>query len=326
MKDLEFVFEEYAWQRVLDAKKQGETLSAAQLLTLLEDAEETQVAQALEYLQEKRIMLDISDLPKFSAAGATAKRLSLEEKLVKQNLLPQGLEESDPLRLYLEELSQMDEAEGIVSKLLPQAVACAKEYVGKGVLLLDLIQEASLGLLQGAEGCQEEDLESACLWRMRQYLAQAVFLQAKACGVGQKMRQALEDYRSVDEKLLGELGRNPTIEEIAEAMHMSIQEAGAVAETYENVMLLQRVKTPEPTQIPQEEDQAVEDTAYFQMRQRISELLSTLSEADAKLLTLRYGLEGGLPMKPIQVAAQLGLTEDEVNLREAAALNKLRQQ
>ncbi len=321
MKDLEFVFEEYAWQRVLDAKKQGENLSAAQLLTLLEDAEETQVAQALECLQEKRITLDVSDLPKFSAAGATAKRLSLEEKLVKQNLLPQGLEENDPLRLYLEELAQADQADTVVDKMLPRAVDCAKAYVGKGVLLLDLIQEASLGLLQGMQQ-EGEDL----IWWMHQYLAQTVFLQAKACGVGQKMRQALEDYRAVDEKLLGELGRNPTIEEIAEAMHMSVQEAGAVAETFENVMLMQRVKAPAPTQMPQEEDQAVEDTAYFQMRQRISELLSTLSEADAKLLTLRYGLEGGLPMKPIQVAAQLGLTEDEVNLREAAALDKLRQQ
>lgn len=325
MKNLEFVFEEYAWQRILDAKKQGDNISAAQLLALLEDADETQVTQALECLQEKRITLDISDLPKFSTPGATAKRLSLEEKLVKQNLLPQGLEENDPLRLYLEELSQMNKAEDAVSRLLPQAVAYAKEYVGKGVLLLDLIQEASLGLLQGAEN-DREDLQSTFVWWVRQSLAQAVFLQAKASGVGQKMRQALEDYRMVDERLLTELGRNPTIEEIAEGMHMSLQEAGAVAETFENVMRMHRVKTPEHKQLPEEEDQAVEDTAYFQMRQRISELLSTLSEEDAKLLTLRYGLEGGLPMKPIQVAAQLGLTEQDVILREAAALNKLRQE
>lgn len=321
--NLDIVFEDNGWKQIIDAKKSGQTLSAAQLLALLEQADETQVADALETLQKKHVTLDISDLPKFSVAGATATRLNLEEKLVRQNKLPQGLEENDPLRLYLEELAQMENGNDPVDRLLPQAVDCAKEFVGKGVLLLDLIQEASLGLLQGMENSQEGQ---ELTWWMRQYMAAAVFLQAKACGVGQKMRQALEDYRSVDEKLLTELGRNPTIEEIAQGMHMSAQEAGAVAETFQNVMRMQRVKTPEPQQMPQEEDQAVEDTAYFQMRQRIAELLSTLNEQDAKLLTLRYGLEGGLPMKPEQVASQLGLTQDEVITREAAALAKLRQQ
>ncbi len=323
MMDLDIVFEDNGWKQIIDAKHSGQTISAAQLLALLEQADETQVADALETLQKRHVTLDISDLPKFSVAGATATRLNLEEKLVRQNKLPQGLEENDPLRLYLEELAQMENGNDPVARLLPQAVDCAKEFVGKGVLLLDLIQEASLGLLQGMENSQEDQ---ELTWWMRQYLAASVFLQAKVCGVGQKMRQALEDYRSVDEKLLTELGRNPTIEEIAQGMHMSAQEAGAVAETFQNVMRMQRVKTPEPQQMPQEEDQAVEDTAYFQMRQRIAELLSTLNEQDAKLLTLRYGLEGGLPMKPEQVASQLGLTQDEVITREAAALAKLRQQ
>lgn len=320
MMDLDFVFEESQWQLALKAYKKGEKISSAQLLTLLEEAEEAQAEEALDCLLEREISLDISDLPKFSASGASAARLALEEKLVRQDQLPEGLEENDPLRLYLQELSQ-NTGDTTLDKMLPQAVACAKEYVGKGVLLLDLIQEASLGLLQAADRCEADRL-----WYMRQYLARAVFIQARAGGVGQRLRQALEDYRAVDEKLLAELGRNPTLEEIAQDLHMSVQEAGMVAETLESVMLLQRVHKPEPEQLPQEEDQAVEDTAYFQMRQRISELLSVLPEEDVKLLQLRYGLEGGLPMKPEQVATKLGLTKDEVISREAAALAKLRQQ
>ena len=151
-------------------------------------------------------------------------------------------------------------------------------------------------------------------------------LQASAAGAGQRMRQALEDYRSVDEKLLGDLGRNPTVAEIAEALHISEKETQIIASMVENARLLQHAKQPEPEQLPQEEDQAVEDTAYFQMRQRISELLSVLPEDEAKLLTLRYGLEGGLPLNPAQVAQRLGLTEAEVNATETAALMKLRQQ
>ena len=78
--------------------------------------------------------------------------------------------------------------------------------------------------------------------------------------------------------------------------------------------------------MPEEEDQAVEDTAYFQMRQRIAELLSGLSAQDARLLTLRYGLEGGAPMTPEQVGKMLNMTPEEVITAEANALSKLRTQ
>jgi RNA polymerase nonessential primary-like sigma factor len=74
-----------------------------------------------------------------------------------------------------------------------------------------------------------------------------------------------------------------------------------------------------------DDSQAVEDTAYFQSRQRIQELLSGLEEADANLLILRFGLEGGLPMTPQEAGRRLGLTPDEVIVKEAAALAKLRQ-
>jgi RNA polymerase primary sigma factor len=192
-----------------------------------------------------------------------------------------------------------------------------------GMLLLDLIQEANLGLWQGVQngaGLSEEN----CVWWIRHYLSRAVVLQAKAAGIGQKMRQAMEDYRSVDERLLSELGRNPTTEEIADALHMTVSETEAVAEMLENVQMMQRIKTPEKEEQPQEEDQAVEDTAYFQMRQRISDLLSGLEPWQAELITLRYGLEGGIPMKPEQVAQKLNMTVAEVVAAEADALSKLR--
>ena len=70
----------------------------------------------------------------------------------------------------------------------------------------------------------------------------------------------------------------------------------------------------------------MEDTAYFQMRQRITELLSTLSPEDAKLLALRYGLEGGLPLSPEETGKKLGMTPQEVVEREANALASLRRQ
>lgn len=343
MMDLDITFEDAPWESALDAVQTGATVCAAELLTLLEEATEEQTQDALQMLRERHVTLDTGNLPKLPVSGATAVRLRQEQQLVEQGNLFQGLEAGDPLRLYLDEVAgipaagdvnvlsaelvagKRDVQEQLANLLLSRAVAAAQEYVGEGVLLLDLIQEASLGLWQGIQTYTDGDIEKHCDWWIHQHLAGAVVLQARDSGMGQKLRQALEDYRSVDEKLLAELGRNPTLEEISQALHITEEEANTVADMLQNARVLQHVKQPEPEQLPQEEDQAVEDTAYFQMRQRIQELLSGLSERDAKLLSLRYGLEGGLPLDPQQTGLKLGLTAQEVIKREAAALAKLRQ-
>ena len=342
---MEFVFEKTPWELTLERLRPGAALSAARFLALMEGETEETVTEALEELEEKDICLDIADLPPFTATGEGAQRLVLEEKLAKTGDLMTGLPENDPLRLYLEELAQLPAAGDPV--LLAEKVAAgdesactmlmnlqlsavvekAKAHTGKGVLLLDLIQEGSLGLWQGLQRYQSGNVDAYCTRWIDRYMAIAVTMQARAAGVGEKLRKAMEDYRDVDQRLLTELGRNPTLEEMAEALHMTPQQTMAVAETLENAQLLQRAKGPEQPPEEDPEDQlAVEDTAYFQMRQRIAELLSSLPEEDARLLTLRYGLEGGLPMKPQQVALMLGITADEVTAREGAALNKLRQE
>ena len=157
-------------------------------------------------------------------------------------------------------------------------------------------------------------------------MAKAVTLQARSTGVGQKMRTALEDYRAVDERLLSELGRNPTIEEIALELHMSVEETAAVKKMLDDARILARAKKPPVDEEEEKEaqEQAVEDTALFQMRQRISDLLSGLNEKDQKLLSLRFGLEGGKPLSPEETGRRLGLTPEEVVAKEAAALMKLR--
>ena len=102
------------------------------------------------------------------------------------------------------------------------------------------------------------------------------------------------------------------------------EELEAVTDILETARTMEYLKPRQPEPEDPEETQAVEDTAYFQMRQRISELLSGLDEADAKLLTLRFGLEGGKPLSPEETGAKLGLTAEEVVAKEAAALAKLR--
>ena len=340
----EFVFEPSAWELAAEKLKDGDTMPAARFLTLTEGESDEQTDLFFAELLDKRVMLDVSGLPAVAAEGDNGNRLAFEQKLAVAEDMRPGLEETDPLRLYLEELAAIPAVGDVdvlaqqlaagdtshvvtmVDLLLSRVVELAKEHVGHGVLLLDLIQEGSLGLWQALQTYTGGDVRLYCDWYIRQYMAFAVIVQARESGLGQKMRRAMEDYRDTDQKLLVELGRNPTLEEIAEALHMTPQEAMTVAETLENARLLQRAKAPEETaKLPEEDDQAVEDTAYFQMRQRIAELMSSLPAEDAQLLTLRYGLEGGVPMKPQQVAVKLGISVEEVTAREAAALMKLRE-
>ena len=339
----DFTFESAAWELALEDIQAGSTLSAVQFLTLMEGEEETVVEDALQLLEQRDILLDVSQLPKVGGVGEAALRLRREEQLVESGTLLESLEETDPLRLYLEELAQIpvcgdvrllserllegdkSVAQQLTDLMLSGVVERAGEMVGRGVLLLDLIQEGSLGLWQAVLNYEGGDFESWCDRKIRWDLARAVTMQARNNGVGQKLRQAMEDYRAVDERLLSELGRNPTLEEIADQLHMSVEETAAVAKNLDAARVLARAKTvAQPEEEDPEEQQAVEDTAYFQMRQRIAELLSELDDEGKKLLTLRFGLEGGKPLTPEQAGQKLGLTAEEVVKNEAAALAKLR--
>ncbi len=337
MNDLEFSFEPDLWETFRMSLTMGDTVSASQILTLLEGEDGQTLEDALQELETACVKLDVSDLPKNGGTGDTAVRLKQEAQLVQEGLDPKALEPNDPLRLYLEEVAAVpvcgdeqllaqkgDAAETLTNLGLSRVIELAQEYVGYGVLLMDLIQEGSLGLWQ-AIGCYREGEYAAHRDRwIRFYLARAVILQAHSSGIGQKMRRAMEDYRQVDERLLGELGRNPTLEEIAAELHMSVEEAQTVQRMMNNARMLDKAIRPEAEEEDKEEEQSVEDTALFQMRQRIGDLLSGLEETDAKLLNLRFGLEGGKPASPEETGRLLGMTAQEVLAREAAALAKLR--
>ena len=342
---MEFSFEQSQWELYLNSIPENGSITAMQMLTILEDENEEAVEDAFQAILEAGITISTADLPHNEAGGEAALRLRREAELVKKGDLLRSLDENDPLRLYLEELAAIpacgdpavlaqelieNPAESVrlalVNLSLGRVVELAGEYTGYGVLLLDLIQEGSLGLWEATAMYCGGDFETIRDWWIRQYMAKAVVMQARSSGLSCKMRQAMEDYRSVDERLLTELGRNPTMEEIAEGMHVSVEEAMVASQMLESARMLNRAKidTEEPEEADPEDNQAVEDTAYFQTRQRIGELLSGLSKQETALISLRFGLEGGLPLSPEETGKKLGLTPEEVVAMEAVALAKMR--
>ena len=345
MNENEITFELTPWESFLEDLYDS-SISAAQLLTLLEGEDDDTLEDAFLDLEEASVAIDLSDLPRSGATGEAARRLREEEQLSRRGDLVSGLEENDPLRLYLEELAAIPvqgdlqllsdqlakdrSNEGlrtrIVNLCLSRVVELAREYTGYGVLLLDLIQEGSLGLWQGTAGFVGGNFEDCRDWWIRQYMARAIIRQARASGLGQKMRQAVEDYRMVDERLLSELGRNPTLEEIAESMHMTVSETEAVRKFLENARLVGKAhETKEPEEETPEDTQAVEDTAYYQTRERVDSLMSGISGLEQKVVTMRYGLDGKAPQTAAEVGRRLNLTVTEVVELETAALTKMRQ-
>ena len=235
MMEMEFDFGDAPWQRLLASRQPGEQLNAAQLLTFLEEETEEAVEDAFAAIEEKGLLLDITALPCRQYVGQAALRLRQEEQMVQSGMDTRSLSPNDPLRLYLEELESLDtqgDQEALARKAaqgdalarealtnlgLLRVAELAREYVGYGVLLMDLIQEGSLGLWQAVQGYREGSFAAQRDRAIRESMAKAITIQARNNGVGQKMRQALEDYRAVDQRLLAELGRNPTLEEILEA-------------------------------------------------------------------------------------------------------------
>lgn len=339
----DFVFEQAPWEAYLRSCKNGSVISGWNLISMLEDEEDDAVEDAFSILTVKRLQLDLSGLPQMSAGSNTAQRLQQEREYVTGGLKTELMEETDPLRLYLEEiaaapacgdekllaeqLSSGDQraAQRLTELGLSRVVEIAAEYAGQAVLLLDLIQEGNIGLWEAISGYRGGDYAAQRDEAIRSSVLKAIVLQARSNGISQKMKKALQDYRAADQHLLTKLGRNPGLEEIAQEMHISLEQAQTIEKTMADILLLQKAeKLAAPKEETAEDELPVEDTAYFQMRQRISEMLSVLDEQEARILTMRFGLEKGLPMSAEEVAKALGITTAAVTACETAALSKLR--
>ena len=343
----EFTFEDIStpWDLAKARLKRGDFLNAGRFLTLVRSSDGVSAEDAALELEQMGVLLDTAGLPVGSGNPETAARLKLEGMLLEKGGWNENLDRNDPLLLFVRELPSApvvgDGAElalkgrngdekamqRLVQGYLPAVYELAAGFAGRGVLLMDLIQEASLGLWQAVLTYEDGLFADHARWWILSALNRAVTLQAESDGVGGYLAGQIEKYQKADKALLTKLGRNPTDQELSLELGITLEETLSLGKMLREIQTMARLKQEtQPEAEPQEEELAVEDTAYYQTRETVSDLMSTLTERETMVLNLRYGLNGKAPMTALETAEKLNMTASEVMAVENTALAKMRGQ
>ena len=259
----------------------------------------------------------------------------------------------DPVRMYLREivriplLSYEEEAELAerilhndeeARKKLCQAnlrlvVSIAKKYVGRGMLFLDLIQEGNMGLIKAVEKfdyTKGYKFSTYATWWIRQAITRAIADQARTIRIPVHMVETINRLIRTSRHLLQQLGREPSPEEIAKELDMSVEKVMEIQRIAQDPVSLETPIGEEDDShlgdfIPDDDSPAPHDSAaYTLLKEQLEEVMETLTPREAKVLRLRFGLEDGKARTLEEVGREFMVTRERIRQIEAKALRKLR--
>ena len=355
---------------LLEESKKTKKIASKKLVDALDavDATEEQTEQFYDVLEAAGVEIDVSDVLDLigSADGLDSPTLDeidaiengeleaapTEEELARYDDLGEGRLD-DPVRMYLKEIGKiklltpeeeletakrMAEGDEEARKRMSEAnlrlvVSIAKRYVGRGMQLLDLIQEGNLGLMKAVEKfdyTKGYKFSTYATWWIRQSITRAIADQARTIRIPVHMVETINKVKKVSSQLLHETGHDPSAEEIADKLEMPAERVREIMRIAQDPVSLETPIGEEEDShlgdfIPDDDAPAPADAASLMLlKEQLNEVLSTLTDREAKVLRLRFGLEDGRSRTLEEVGKEFDVTRERIRQIEAKALRKLR--
>ena len=351
-----------------EAKKTGKVASKKLVETLdAVDAGEEQTEQFYDVLEAAGVEIDVSDvLDLIGKSDLDDPTLGEIEAIENEDLGQTPTEEElanyddlgearldDPVRMYLKEIGKIKlltpEGELALAKRmsggdvearkrmseanLRLVVSIAKRYVGRGMQLLDLIQEGNLGLMKAVEKfdyTKGYKFSTYATWWIRQSITRAIADQARTIRIPVHMVETINRVLRTSHSMVQTLGREPTTQEIADELHLDVQKVEEILKiAQEPVSLETPVGEEEDSHLSDfiqddEASQPSEEASYTLLREQLEEVLKTLTPREEEVLRMRFGLRDGKPHTLEEVGKEFDVTRERIRQIESKALRKLR--